>query len=207
MGTLLELLRSLLSLLFPLRDNAALVEETSFENFSRLISPRQLTGSTVGLLPYRHRVIRSIILEAKFNRNKKAISLLSGVLKDYIEGISEDSAVLGNTTYVLVPVPLGADRQKKRGYNQVEEVCRATGLPVNAGLLERTRETLPQTELKRGARLENVRGAFAVAGTIDPSVTYVVVDDVTTTGATMQEVMETLTAAGSKSVKGVAFAY
>lgn len=89
----------------------------------------------------------------------------------------------------LVPVPLHRRRQRTRGYNQSERLAAAvaalTGIPL-CDVLQRTSATAPQTHLPPDLRARNVAGAFTVrAGARLPS--YVLlIDDVLTTGATLQ---------------------
>jgi ComF family protein len=92
-----------------------------------------------------------------------------------------------------VPVPLHPSRRRQRGFNQAEDLTRHLGIPVRH-LLVRTRATCPQTGLPAAQRHRNVRGAFALArrpllrhqeSTLRGS-TVVLVDDVTTTGATLE---------------------
>lgn len=112
---------------------------------------------------------------------------------------------------VLVPVPLAAGRRRSRGFNQSELIARDVGarlgIPVAPDLVVRSRETDAQVGMGAAARRENVTGAFrctpgsAVAGR------YVaLVDDVTTTGATLRACAEPLLAAGAASVIGLAIA-
>lgn len=202
-----SLIQGLLSLLFPLSDSARIVDEISRDDIGRVILPRILNDGRVGLLPYRHKHVRAIIREAKFRNNQKALGLLAGVLTEYIEGLQEDEQAFQSSPRVLIPVPLGKERERERGHNQSEIVCQMTGLPCASNFVTRIKETVPQTSLSKQERLENVRDAFRVDGTIDPLVEYVVVDDVTTTGATMEEVMRALSRAGAHRVSGIALAY
>jgi ComF family protein len=111
---------------------------------------------------------------------------------------------------LLVPVPLHSARERERGYNQSELLARelggALGIPV-ACCLERTRETGVQAELSAVERRSNVRGAFRCA---DPAAVegrrVGVVDDVCTTGATLEDCARALRAAGSSSVWGIVVA-
>lgn len=104
----------------------------------------------------------------------------------------------------LVAVPISERRLRERGYNQALEIARhlarATGVPLTAQLCRRTRDTLPQTDLPWGERAANVRGAF-VAGSSALGVRIAVVDDVMTTGATLNEIAATLKRAGAQSVQ------
>lgn len=207
MNALRNILISLYSLLFPPTDTASRVEEASAESVGRLLSPLTIGAYSVGLLPYRHSVVRALIIETKFHRNAKAIAVLADVLKDYLLSFTEDRAPFSQASSVLVPIPLAPMRHKERGYNQIEEVLRKTGLPYDTSLLERIRETKPQTSLARKARLENVMGAFQVSKPLSKEVMYIVVDDVTTTGATLLEACTELRRAGATEVYGVALAH
>jgi ComF family protein len=110
---------------------------------------------------------------------------------------------------VLVPIPLGSRRRRRRGYNQSERLAHAlmalTGLPVNEGLLVRARETRSQTALTPEARQANIAGAFEAGGGAREQ-RLVLVDDVFTTGATLLDAARALKQAGAAWVGAVTFA-
>ena len=99
----------------------------------------------------------------------------------------------------IVPVPLSTARLRERGYNQAVEIARQLGGRVDLDACTRVRDAPPQAGLEREARRRNVRGAFhcrrAFAGE-----RVAVVDDVMTTGATLDELARTLKAAGAAQV-------
>lgn len=115
---------------------------------------------------------------------------------------------------VLVPIPLAPKRLRQRGYNQSEALAdalgRRWGLPVSRDVLTRTRETATQTALTPETRLANVAGAFS-PGTpgrrpgVSRDPTYILVDDVFTTGATLAEAARALEQAGARTIYGVTF--
>lgn len=109
----------------------------------------------------------------------------------------------------LVPVPLGATRRRRRGYNQSAELARPLGalrqLPVQEAALVRVRETATQTRLTPDGRRANLAGAFR-AGAGVRGRRLVLVDDVFTTGATLVEAARALLEAGAVSVAAVTFA-
>jgi ComF family protein len=109
----------------------------------------------------------------------------------------------------LVPIPLGAARRKRRGYNQSAVLARALGhrwgLPVLSQLLVRTRDTATQTALTPAARLANVAGAFRVQNDGCRVQHVVLIDDVFTTGATLAEAARALGGAGFSSITAVTF--
>jgi len=129
----------------------------------------------------------------------------------------------------LIPIPLSARRERRRGYNQSLSLARALGrqwqLPVLAQLLVRTRDTATQTALTPAARLANVAGAFQVrngecemrndngrheivarhSAFRTPHSALVLVDDVFTTGATLAEAARALEQAGFTTISAVTF--
>ncbi len=111
---------------------------------------------------------------------------------------------------LLVPVPLHPHRRTERGYNQsallAVKLGERLGAPV-AGILERTRETAAQAGLKARERQTNVRGAFRCTSGAELSGRRVgIVDDVCTTGATLEDCARALHDAGCASVWGIVVA-
>lgn len=102
----------------------------------------------------------------------------------------------------VVPVPLHAARLRRRGFNPAaaiaRQLAREAGAPIAHGALARTRDTPSQTGLGRAARRANVRGAFR-ARRLDAATVWLV-DDVVTTGATLEECARVLRAAGARQV-------
>ena len=115
---------------------------------------------------------------------------------------------------IVIPMPLHSHRQRGRGYNQAEEVARAfsrlQGLRMCGDLLERTRATEAQTRLSREERRRNVAGAFALTSPVAAAAIkgrrILLMDDVTTTGSTLDAAAEPLRAAGATSIWGLALA-
>lgn len=114
---------------------------------------------------------------------------------------------------VVVAVPLSATRLRERGYNQAEllarEVAQLRGWPLLTGLLTRSRHTRRQARLAPRARLANVSGAFEVdreRRTELADAHLLLVDDVVTTGATVQDCVRALCRAGARSVSVLSFA-
>ena len=125
---------------------------------------------------------------------------------------------------VLVPVPVHADRARRRGYDQAELIARAAaadlGIPC-APILERSRATIAQFDLDRARRATNVRGAFRLkpgwtaGGHSDQGAArdrplagrwFVLVDDVVTTGATLTACAGPLIEAGAAGISAVTVA-
>jgi ComF family protein len=104
---------------------------------------------------------------------------------------------------VVVPVPLSAERLRRRGYNQAMEIARglaaALGAPLDAFACVRRRDTPEQASLAWAERRRNVRDAFACERLL-AGARVAVVDDVMTTGATLDEIAVTLKRAGAARV-------
>lgn len=105
---------------------------------------------------------------------------------------------------LVVPIPLAPSRRRQRGYNQVDLIGRPLAvelaLPYVEGVLVRRHETEPQFELNVSQRWENMRGAFQANPTPLKGVTVLLVDDIMTTGATLDAAARALKAAGAKRV-------
>ncbi|MEO6564499.1 MAG: ComF family protein [Casimicrobiaceae bacterium] len=103
----------------------------------------------------------------------------------------------------LVPLPLSTARQRERGYNQAAEIARhlgrLLGLPV-VEAIRRTRDTAPQATLPLTQRQANVRAAFAVTPVLSGA-RIAIVDDVMTTGATLDAAARAARAAGARTVE------
>lgn len=114
---------------------------------------------------------------------------------------------------LLCPVPLGAARLAERGYNQSLEIARVLAkrlaLPLAPRLLVRCRDTAPQAGLQAALRQANLRGAFALSpgGADQVKNRHIgVVDDVMTTGATLEEIARVLKRHGAARVTNIVFA-
>lgn len=145
---------------------------------------------------------RALVHELKYQRGfyiLRDIERLVRAAPDYVEYLSEAS---------LVPVPLHHVKLRERGYNQsvriAEALARSTeGQSVVEHLLLRTRFTQTQTRLNREDRHQNVKNAFAL--TLDAVVLsdrqYILIDDVFTTGSTLNACAAVLRKAGAQQIK------
>lgn len=163
--------------------------------------PRQLTGVTA----WGHYTggLRELIQRIKFEAHPREIMKIARPFSEW--AVAQLPAVDG-----LVAVPMHFARLAERGYNQAEVICSALHWELGMPLLpevERIKPTVSQVALSRRERLQNLKGAFAVR---HPEVlqgrSIWLVDDVTTTGATLEAVAEVLHESGVRSVYGLCLA-
>jgi ComF family protein len=144
-------------------------------------------------------IVRRKIIEYKFLRNVT----LSKVFGDYVLDYINDE--LSNDYDMIIPVPLHKKRLKERYFNQalllVTDSEKRNQIRVDKYSLKRIRYTKPQVLVRDSERAKNVKGAFIVdsAGSIEGK-RVLVVDDIFTTGATVNECSKVLKEAGAKSV-------
>jgi len=180
-----------LDFLFPPRVDEIALRDISQDDFLSMVSPRLAPDTkpgTIVLLPFNDTRVRVAVHEAKYHGSEYAFKLFALALAEYLRDADDELR-----KPIIVPVPLGRERRKERGFNQVEEIAKRTakelGIEVYSDLLVRVRETSSQVSLPREKREENMRGAFKSTRGADPSHTYILIDDVITTGATLQPLM------------------
>lgn len=110
----------------------------------------------------------------------------------------------------LVPVPIHSSRKRLRGYNQAELIARAlsgrSGVPVNTKLIIRVKKTIPQKNLNETERQNNLKRAFKILQNDVKLSTIVIIDDICTTGSTVNAMTEVLKSAGVEKVYYMALA-
>lgn len=205
------IIQFVLDTLFAQSKDKKLVHNMQEDTLAQLIDVHVISFSDtpiIALLPFHTHSVRALIHEAKYHNNKKSFLLLGSVLKEYTTELTMEES-FGEV--VAVPIPLAPKRRRTRGYNQVEEIMRHgvndTGITLTKNCLVRTRETVSQTTLSRNERLRNMHDAFSVTETLDPCKTYLLCDDVCTTGATLRAGIDALKKAGAQHIIPIAIAY
>ncbi len=149
-----------------------------------------------------------LVLQLKFGSRLALAPWFAGLLRDAV--LARPALVLPD---MLCPVPLGARRLVERGFNQALEIARplgrSLGVPVQARLAARAVETRAQSGVAPGERRQNMRGAFSVEPEMMARLEgrhVGVVDDVMTSGSTLDELASTLKQAGAARVTNLVFA-
>jgi ComF family protein len=154
--------------------------------------------------PYHHPTIKKAVVLLKYGGAYSLAGLLAKLLS---EKLLENNVVAKNK-WLLVPIPVSKQRQKKRGYNQAEKIARALAklqpnyFTLASNLLIKIKDTPSQVSVKnRAARLQNLHGAFAVTDRKQiENQNMIIIDDVVTTGGTTNEAKRVLQQAGGGKV-------
>ena len=170
------------------------------------VSKNKLDG-IISALPYKQRDAANLIETFKYKFIDGISPKLSRLL---VEEIKNQGLEGYFSEFIINPVPLHPKRMNWRGFNQAQLIASALSKDLNITmdekLVERIRFTRPQTKLKREQRLENIQNAFTLT---KPQALnkYLLVDDVVTTGATLNEIARLLKKSGANEVWAVTAAH
>lgn len=160
----------------------------------------------ISFYDYHDEKVSKIIIAGKYNFIPMVYEILGQMIAPQLQS---NFPISQFPNFSLVPIPLHSTRQRWRGFNQAEVLCRGIGkeldLPTSNPLI-RSKITKTQKDLKKDSRLKNMADAF----TLSPwainhkseilNHQFLLVDDVTTTGATLQEAAKTLKRHGAAKV-------
>jgi len=161
---------------------------------------------------YNNIVVKTLIKKFKYQPFIKELSKpLSQLIIAHLHSIDNKIFLEDKENSLLLPVPIHKSKKRWRGFNQAEEIAKnlsiCLGLPLKANNLQKIKKTKPQAYLKKSERIKNINGVFKIKN--PPQIQgkrIFLVDDVFTTGSTMEECARVLKAAGAKKVWGIAIA-
>ena len=138
--------------------------------------------------------LQRLIGEYKFSNVRSAYRPLAVLLDDVLPELPSDA--------VIMPIPTVASHVRQRGYDHMLLIARyfakKRGLRVSTALQRAT--STKQRDAGRAVRIKQAKAAFAWPTSLDPDITYILLDDVMTTGATMEYAARTLMGSGAKTV-------
>ncbi len=166
-----------------------------------------IENATALLFYEKHDIVQKLLHSIKYHTHKDLAIRLGELLGDQIK-----SSYRFNGIDAIIPVPLHKKKLLKRGFNQsyliAKGISLSTGIPVKTDLLLRIKNTESQTKKSRTERCDNVKKAFTISRNIElwENKHFIIIDDVITTGATLEScIVELLTIKGVKvSVASIA---
>ncbi len=179
---------------------------------------RATEKNTFSVFDYRNKDVKTLVWAVKYKNNKNILELVGKILYEDILAFAEDKMIFENKNRIaLVPIPMTPESERKRGWNQSLELCKTVakldqGILV-LNILEKTKETGHQQLLSRSERLQNIKGSiglrqgYARRAQAEKDCLLVIIDDVTTTGATISEARQALLGIGLKEVLAVTLAH
>jgi len=173
--------------------------------------PKKLAGLYFAL-PYKEKALtRKLIHQFKYEPYiKNLANTISDIIIEHLALTGRaDKKIWENS--VLIPIPMERKKMKERGYNQSEELAKelskTLSIPIISDTLVKIKKTLPQMTLSAKDRAENLKGAFAIKNPEQIQGKKVfLVDDVYTTGSTMEECANVLRTYEAKQVWGIVLA-
>jgi len=205
---------SLFDLIFPRRPNDAAIADISPPDFYAKIprwSDQEIYPGMKAIFRYKDPTAKAMIKEFKSSKNAHAAEIAAHALARFLKKIAVNDAV-------IIPMPISKERRKKRGYNQCElildsfkrEIARdiTAHFEIRTDILEKMRDTPKLAFQNRAARLQANKGAFkALAPLSHIEKPIIVIDDVITTGSTMQSALDTVLHGGAKNAIGIGIAH
>lgn len=156
---------------------------------------------------YEDKLLQNLIIKYKYNFLQPLHQTLSSFLISAWKKMPQ--SLIFSNTYLIIPVPLAKKRLRWRGFNQAELLARDFSDYFKQTLcldLKRKKPSKPQAELDEKNRLKNVDGVFNWSGDDLKEQTVLLIDDVITTGATLNEAARILRMAGAKRVYALVLA-
>ncbi|GEM_PF-586177 len=169
---------------------------------------------------YQDRRVRAAVQLLKYKNSRSLGAVFGAALREHaLEVLAEEQLFDGSLAtepWIIIPVPLSQERLRTRGYNQAELIGHGLLLKkteeffiMDTDVLYKGHHTESQVDIKdRKSRLANPRGSFAVRNRERIAKrNCIVIDDVVTTGATIQEAMRSIKHAGARRVLGLSVAH
>lgn len=157
----------------------------------------RLFDQGIGIFPYGS-VLQESLFKLKYGKRQEYGSFYGQIAAVYSREIIRNWGV-----EIIIPIPLHRKRMEKRGYNQAELIAEALGktlcIPVDSRLMKRKVNTRPQKELDYRERKQNMKNAFFLKGE-NSYRRILLVDDIYTTGSTIEAAAELLKRNGAENV-------
>ncbi len=210
-----QLLQTIFDFILPPKDDVRRAQSITEEELHALLRPTVVHEAWIlALFPYKDARVRAIIRSVKFYADTAALPKIGRITAEFLlETISDKKLFSAWDVPLLVPMPASKKRLRERGYNQVERFAESIleslsdSVTYAPDILKRG-ERESQVRIKRGARGDNIKGAFFVSR---PELVHgkhvILLDDVVESGATIKDARRALLKAGAAEVLGIAIAH
>ena len=149
-------------------------------------------------------IIKKLIIDFKYKKQKQLANIMAELLYDYWKKINKCE------NFVVIPVPIHKSRLKERKYNHMEITakyfCDLTEYKYNVNFIKRIKETTKQYKLNKNERMKNIKDAFELnhINMPDKQPPLLILDDITSTGATFNEIIKLLNENGYNNITAFA---
>ncbi len=182
-----------------------------------IMTPTVVSDHVTALFPYHHKVIKNLLWQLKYKQSGEVSNILAPYLADLLLETSSDESALNikSEPTILIPAPMSRLRKRARGFNQATKLAQALAklhpdsFVVNENIVRKIKETKPQVTCRtRAERLSNVKNAFeAYLPNELCHRQFVVIDDVSTTGATLNEIIKALRKTAAEKISAAVIAH
>jgi ComF family protein len=218
MKYILNIFEKLLDFILPKEESVISIEKMSEEEIINILENASEIKNPLytAIFHYKNKLTRKVIWEIKYRGNNKILQTFSKILYGYILDSIYDRVIFENFDKpLLIPIPISRKSLRERGFNQTERIVREIinldkkeNFEYIPNSLIKTKETISQSKIKnRTERLKNLYGCFSADNNIVAGRNIILIDDVITTGRTLDEAVKTLKNAGAKKIIGFAIAH
>lgn len=218
MTILRKFIDSILDLVIPRDPEITKIEDMSETDiFDNIPKANELKNHQYqALFQYKNKLTRKAIWAIKYNKNQKIINKFSNLLYEFIVEDITDKIIFSNfNNPLLIPIPMHKKNLNERGYNQSELIVKEIvkiddnkNFDLSLNALLKIEETPHQSELKnKNDRLKNLKKCFWANTEKVRNRNIILIDDVITTGTTMNEASRTLKLCGAKKIIGFSLAH
>jgi len=217
-------LKQVINFLLPQNENIERLLNVSQGNLRRLLPKAEVINDSLSfpIFSYRNKDVRTLLWALKYKNNTEVLSRLAQFVYEEILEVAEEKMMYeGKNKIALIPIPMNKSGERHKGFNQTEVLCQEIRkISQNNfevwNILEKTRETKHQAELKRSERLENMRASMQVninakrvlnSKARGKNYLLIIIDDVYTTGATIKEARRALSEIGMEDVLAITIAH
>ena len=205
----------IIDLLFPKYQNQQIIDDLDKYKIFKKFNLKKIDGAYV-LCDYSDKLIKTVIKQAKYYKNKKAIDIIADGLFGVIQEIALSTQEISKKDVVILGIPENKNRKKKEEYDHIKLILKHIEkksldtdiYKTNYKLLHWNKNINRQSKLKKDERFKNVSGALSVFSpkSISKNTKYIIIDDIKTTGATLNEAKRSLSSSGAKEITLIAFA-